>query len=316
MFDRMKSLNTDIDLRRSILKTLLYFDIFKHPLKAEEVFHYLDRNSIEVNDVQAELAKLCDDELVFRFDEFYTVQNNASLIHRRSLGNARAERSVSLALKRAQLIASFPFVRGVLASGSLSKGYMDEHSDLDFFIITAPNRLWIARMLLVLFKKIFLLNSHKLFCVNYFIDEEHLELEEQNIFSATELATIMPLINKELYLRLLRENNHWLTQFLPNYEARNTERVIRASNGILKRSLEKAMNILRPRVLEKICMSITMWHWRRRYWKTYSPEDFNLAFKSREYVSKNHPRNYQKKVMDLLASKLSALQVELERLEV
>jgi hypothetical protein len=219
-------------------------------------------------------------------------------------------------MEKAKFIASFPFVRGVLATGSLSKGYMDEESDLDFFVITSPRRLWITRTLLVLFKRIFLGNSHKFFCINYFIDEDHLEIEEKNIFSATELVTILPLVNKNLYIRLLSENDHWLTRFLPNYRVRNTALVHEVPRGLMKRSFERGINVFGGRILEKFCMWITMRRWRTRYWEAYSREDFNLAFKSREYVSKNHPKNYQKKVMDLLASKLSALQVELERLEV
>src|SRR5690606_3777846 len=103
-------------------------------------------------------------------------------------GNLMANKFSDIARKKAKLISQFPFVRGVMASGSLSKGYADEKSDIDFFIITIPNRLWIARTLLVLYKRIFLLNSHKFFCVNYFVDEKHLGIEEKNLFTATELA--------------------------------------------------------------------------------------------------------------------------------
>ncbi len=91
---------------------------------------------------------------------------------------------------------------------------MDERSDLDFFIITAPNRLWIARTLLVLYKRVFLANSHKHFCVNYFIDEKHLEIEEKNLFTATELATVIPLYGSKQYENLQGVNS-WLARILP-----------------------------------------------------------------------------------------------------
>ncbi len=134
-------------------------------------------------------------------------------------------RNICLSRKsRPKLISRFPFVRAVLASGSLSKGYMDEKSDIDFFIITAPHRLWIARTLLVLYKRLFLGGSHKHFCVNYFVDEDHLEIEEKNLFTATELATVLPLYGAEQYKSLIKTNG-WVRDFFPNYIARSTENV-------------------------------------------------------------------------------------------
>jgi hypothetical protein len=107
--------------------------------------------------------------------------------------------------------------------GLMAKGYMDEKSDLDFFVVTAPGRLWIARTILVMYKRLFLFNSHKYFCVNYFVDEVHLEIEEKNLFTSTELATVIPLSGATLYGNLMQANP-WLRLFFPNYEPgpRNT----------------------------------------------------------------------------------------------
>src|SRR4029453_8923510 len=97
------------------------------------------------------------------------------------------------------LIASFPYVRCVCISGSLSKKYFDDTTDIDFFVITKPGRLWVCRTFLILFKKLFLLNSKKYFCINYFIDSDNLEIPDQNIFTATELTTLIPMHDYELY---------------------------------------------------------------------------------------------------------------------
>ena len=85
----------------------------------------------------------------------------------------------------------FPFVRGVFLSGSISKGFMSESDDIDYFIITAPGRLWLTRTLLILFKKIFLFNSFRNFCLNYFIDSENLYIPEHNRYTATEIVFLI-----------------------------------------------------------------------------------------------------------------------------
>src|SRR6478736_6051578 len=237
----MKKPATYTPLSKSILRTLLYFDMFKYPLTAEEVFHHLQTNHVTTDDVREELKSMSQQSLIYSLNTFYSVQNNISLESRRKQGNLLAKKYLTIAEAKAKLIASFPFVRAVMASGSLSKEYMDEKSDLDFFIVTKPKRLWIARTLLVIYKRIFLSGSHKFFCVNYFVDEEHLEIEEKNLFTATELATLMPLYGKEHYSRLI-EANRWVKNFLPNFKPRCTEQIPTCEISSTKKFLESLLN--------------------------------------------------------------------------
>ena len=40
------------ELKKNITRTLLYYDIFSHPLKTDEIFSFLPRNSIAKQDVE------------------------------------------------------------------------------------------------------------------------------------------------------------------------------------------------------------------------------------------------------------------------
>jgi hypothetical protein len=289
-------------LDQSILRTLLYYDIFNYPLKASEVYRFLPTNSVKISDVEEALEKLSKKQLVFQFGNFFSIQNSEQNIVRRKKGNALAEQCNSIAARRAKLISSFPFVRAVFASGSFSKGYMDEKSDLDFFVITSPGRLWIARTLIVMFKRLFFFNSHKYFCCNYFIDTEHLEIEEKNLFTATELATMIPLYGSRLYLKMM-DANRWLANFFPNYESNAVDRLIQKEPAV-KIFFQ---NFLKWRIfdrMERYFMQTTISRWRRLYEKQYNTNDFNIAFKSNEFASKNHPNHYQKKILRCYDEKL------------
>jgi len=290
-------------LSESILKTLLYYDIFLYPLTSSEVFQYLPTNHVSEREVNERLHQLANQSIIYRLGHFFSVQNKAGLETRRSAGNQMASASMKLAARRANLIARFPFVRGVLISGSLAKGYMDENSDLDFFIITAPGRLWIARTLLVLYKRLFLFNSHKYFCVNYFIDSGHLEIEEKNLFTATEMATLIPMCNGELYVELLAQNG-WIKSFFPNYKGRSVEDLVPEEKSGVQRIGEYIINFLFANKLEKLFKSISMKRWLRHYGREYDREDFQVTFKTTDSVSKNHPHNYQRKVMEAYKQKL------------
>ena len=293
----------DIDLKIHVIRTLLYYDIFNYPLKSKEVFRFLGTNSITEADVSKTLNALASNAVLFRFDDFYSIQQRVANVQRRLKGNKEAEKYLEIAKQKAAVISRFPFVRGVLASGSLAKGYMDEKSDLDFFIITAPRRLWIARTLLVMYKRLFLFNSHKYFCVNYFVDEDHLEIEEKNLFTATELATVLPLYGAQHYVRFQKVNS-WVKGFFPNYIERSVREVPHSSVRGLKKFFEVTFNTLFADKIESYFRGLTLRRWKRLYEKEYPRADFEIAFKSKEYASKNHPQHFQRKVMEIYTSKV------------
>lgn len=290
-------------LSEQVLRTLSYFDIFNYPLRAGEVLRFLQYGTTPDKLTQC-LSALESRKQIFRFDDLYSLHAEEGDVIRRRRGNREAEKWRKVAEKKARFIARFPFVRAVMASGSLSKNYMDEKSDLDFFIVTETGRLWIARTLLVLYKRLFLLNSHKHFCVNYFIDTSHLDIEEKNLFTAVELATLIPLSNYPLYEALLR-SNRWVFDYFPNYKPRP-----RRSNGPVSSRLQAICEfLLRPFApwLDTFFMTVSGQRWKRLYGNDYSKEDFDVAFKTRRHVSKNHPHFYQKRVLDLYRKKLAEL---------
>lgn len=288
-----------------ILRTLLYYDIFDYPLKSEEIFRFLGIQSIHESILDSRLSRLTEQGIIFQFGTFYSLKNNEATIARRVKGNECAEKYLALARKKALLISKFPFVRGVLASGSLSKGYMDDTSDLDFFIVTAPKRLWIARTLLVMYKRLFLFNSHKYFCVNYFVDEDHLEIEEKNLFTATELATVIPLYGAAEFESLHRANA-WIRDFFPNHRRRSSSDVPVSTLTFGKRLMEKVLGSAAGDWLEKYFQRKTLSRWKQRYEKSYTASDFKVAFKSKTYAAKNHDKNFQRKIMDVYGDKLMA----------
>lgn len=290
-------------LEKSVIRALLYFDLFQYPITLDEVCRFMDAPVSTQLDVAIVLDDLEQKGLVHRYLHFYSLEKSRKLVARRMKGNRKAAEMTALAHRRGKLLGNFPFVRGVMASGSFSKGYMDENSDLDFFVITKTGRLWIARMLIVLFKRIVYRNSHKYFCCNYFIDEAHLTIEEKNLFTATELATLLPLYGARQY-ELLISQNGWISEFLPNFRSCTPSCVDSSREGILKKIVEK---ILRGRLadfVDSLCMKLTLRRWKRLYTRMFSSSDFDLAFKTRTYVSKNHPRHFQRNVLSRYEEKV------------
>lgn len=292
-----------IALQRSILRTLLYFDLFRYPLKPDEIFKFLGTNSIDLPALSDALNELVVHGYAFCHEGFYSLQPGRELVNRRHAGSANARRMSRLASRRGKFIGGFPFVRAVMASGSFSKGYMDADSDLDFFVVTAAGRLWIARMFIALYKRVFLRNSHKYFCCNYFIASDHLQIDEKNLFTATELATLVPLYGPS-YHKALVLANPWLREYFPNFVAPTAYDIPEMSTSWFKSLIETLLRGWLGDRLTRACQRLTRRRWKRLYSRHYPASDFEIAFKSTASVSKNHPNHFQRRVLDRYAEKL------------
>jgi predicted nucleotidyltransferase len=288
------------------LKPILYFSIFKYPLTKEEIFEFSDCASIF--ELEQELTVLLKKEIVFKIHDYYSITNNPELITRRTKGNTMAKEILPKAKKVAKFIGKFPYVESVSLSGALAKGYYDEDGDFDFFIITKPNRLWVARTLLIFYKKIFLLNSKKYFCVNYFITSSQLQIVEKNRFTASEIVTLIPVSGKDTFTAFLKENT-WVKTYLPNKKSINTSSIIEVNKNLGSKSMQLILNNNIGSSIYRLFQKITLKKWSAKF-GYLKKEEFDIAMKSTKDISKHHPQNFQKKVIDLLNEKYKKVKIK------
>jgi predicted nucleotidyltransferase len=287
------------------LKTILYFSIFRYPLKIEEIHSYT--NYSQLSETLEELQLLIDEKILIKVDDFYVYGTDLESVTKRIIGNYHAKKALVKAKQKAQFISKFPYVAAVAVSGSLSKGYYDNESDIDFFVITKHNKLWICRTLLMLYKKIFLLNSKKYFCINYFISSEQLEIEEKNRFTATELKTLIPLQGKEIFQQFYQRNN-WVFDYFSKFNA-SANQVPTIDKPAISKGIEFTLNNKFGDSMDYFFKFITLKTWKTKF-DYLTDEDFKIALKSKKNISKHHPSNFQKKVILALNSKLEEVQMK------
>lgn len=262
-----------------------------------------------MEEITRELNTLSSNNLVYCKEKFFQLKDDENYVLRRIKGNELAEKRLITARKVSSLISRFPFIRGILLSGSISKGFMEEDSDIDYFVITHPNRVWFSRLMLMLFKKLFLLNSKKIFCINYFVDTENLEIKEKNIFTATEIVTLLPTFGKDVSEEFFNRN-FWVKEFYPNFPRRETNAVIDRKNGIIKSLLEKVLGKKFGDKVDDFAMMVFDKFNRTKY-KNYDQDEFKIAFKSSKKESKHHPKFFQKKVLNEFEEKIKSLEERL-----
>lgn len=293
---------------RAVLYTLFYFEAFAYPLTAEEIFQYCCDEQLTQGDVLEKLQNLKAQGLVFQYDRYYQSVDDATWLPKRQENNRRADTFLPLARRMASFIGQFPFVRSVCVSGSLSKNSMRPDSDIDFFVITEPGRLWLARTLLVLFKKIFLFNSHKYFCVNYFIDTNHLEIAEKNLFTATETVTLLPMYGAAVFEKF-RQANGWAWAQFPHFPLRPTTGVPACKRSWLKKGLEVLFSGKPGDWLDEKSMRLTVGYWKRKF-SNLDHHTFQVALKSRRYVSKHHPLHFQQRVLERFEARVRSCEAD------
>lgn len=290
-------------VKQDILATLSYFDIFDYPLTQTEIAQFL-KTTCSSAEFTNDLHMLTIENWVYKFDEFYTLQNNYSLIQRRRKGNAKAKAMLKKAETIAAFLSAFPFVKGVAVSGSLSKNFADENSDIDFFIITEKNKLWLARTFMHCFKKIAMLQKKEdFYCMNYYIDEEMLRIKEKNIYTATEIATLLPLRGMQVFKDFFAENS-WSKNFLPNHSLRISY-LEETKNPFFKKTIELIFRNPVGNLLNSLLMKLSIYQWNKKTKAgKLNKRGIIMSIDASRHHAKPNPLLFQKKFMDLYEKKI------------
>lgn len=281
------------ELGVEIIRSLAYFHVFSYPLNGVEIGYCVPGGFN--NQLELELKRLVKAKVLFEKKGLFLLEKCEEWVDKRIRGNKLAAKKMKSAGKISRFIAWFPFVRGVMISGTLSKGVMTPDADIDFFIITAPGRLWVARTSLVFFKKLFLLNSHKFFCVNYFVDTDSLEIEDKNLFTASEVAFLLPMVNREVYQKFT-EVNQWAKIDYPGFPFREAAMIQPFRRSWVAIVMEWFLAGKLGEKLDDKLLKLTFNRWKKKF-SNLQDDTFEVAMRSLKHVSKHHPGAYQQVVL-------------------
>ncbi|MEK7565854.1 MAG: nucleotidyltransferase domain-containing protein [Patescibacteria group bacterium] len=142
-----------------------------------------------------------------------------------------AQIKTTIAQKIIKNFISLPFVEAIFLTGDIATGICTKDSDIDLMIVTKPHTLWLTRLLLVWYlknKKIY----KNLICPNIFLDAEHLQIKEHNLYTAHEVLQARCLFDRNNIESKWLKLNSWTKNYLPNAYG------FKISNLKIKNSLE------------------------------------------------------------------------------
>ncbi len=285
------------DVMQGMMSAIHYFDIFSHPLTKDELQKLMHHVQASASEFESAMYYLLQNHFLYEHEGYLLPHTRFENVERRMKGEQLAIQLWPEAVKKSRLIGTFPFVEAVFVSGSMSKGFMDEDSDIDFLIITHPGRLWVARTLLTVYKKIFLLNSHRFFCVNYFLDTNNLLLRDRNLFVATELLFCKPVVNQPKFLEFLQMNK-WAVEYYPSLP--DTALLTQPELSPVKKNrqlTEKLLSGWAGHILDKWCMYATKKFWDVKF-RHMNRAQYARDMKNTPGVSKHHPNGFRDRILN------------------
>lgn len=216
-------------LEKAILRTLAYADIFDYPLTAEEIYRFLigqEKERKTQDEIKTQLVK--NSYLLSRIsyhNGFYCLKERKQVVAIRKKRERWSQKKLRIARRVASWLRLISWIKMVAVTGALAMKNSAEDDDVDLFLVTAENRLWLSRGIVATFLRFLGLyrrpdKVENMICPNMLLDEEHLMVpkKEQDLFSAHEVCQLKAIWDRNgTYQRFIKENQ-WVKQFLPNWK--------------------------------------------------------------------------------------------------
>ncbi|MDO8573613.1 MAG: hypothetical protein Q7R77_02585 [Candidatus Daviesbacteria bacterium] len=204
-------------MEKAILKTLIYADIFDYPLKINEIHKWLIAKKATLRQIEKVLKG---------YKKYYFLPKRGNLV----LQRLRKEKQSVVYFRKAKILSQIlkliPWIKLVGISGGLAINNAGKSDDIDLFIITRKDRLWLCRLLclgllsLTGQRRKVTDTGRKIagkLCLNILLEEDKLEQKYKDIFVAHEVLQMKVLWQRNgIYSKYLADNN-WAFKFLPNW---------------------------------------------------------------------------------------------------
>lgn len=216
------------NLKKSILQTLAYFDIFDHPLTKEELFRYLYKSNLDLKIDYVDFIEQLKNNLQGMVEEkygFYFLSGRVEIVNVRQSKVKLIEEKMKIAVQGIKKIARVPFVKAVFVCNTLGYGVVDEDSDIDVFIIVRQGRLFIARALVTMYLGLTRIRRTKKkiknkICLSFYTADNNLDLEnisvENDIYLVYWLGVLIPVYDSNNLHQKIIQSNSWVNKYLVN----------------------------------------------------------------------------------------------------
>ena len=278
----------------AIARSVLYAALFDYPLTLAQLRQTLIESVQTPSQILTNYDRCQALQTVIDYrDGFFFPRGRYDLVGERRRREARSRAFLRRHRALLALVCALPYVRMVALSGSIAHLNLEGNGDLDLFIVTRGRRVWSTTVLTVILAK--LLRRRRSVCANFVVADSKLELQQDDLFTASQIVHLKPLIGREVFLRFVAANP-FVRSFYPNFHptaSRHFSFEPRWGLGALKSAAEWVLTF--PSLAAEICCRHAYRAYLGRQSSTWrSPEQVQLE----DDCLKLHTRSHRWSVME------------------
>lgn len=257
--------------RAAILNVVAFFDIFNYPMTAFEIWFYLG-----IKCSYADVLEWLKHIKLSKKNGFYYLPNRESAIEARQDKYNYTDKKFKKAKLLCRIFKFIPWIKMIAIANIIGANNLREGSDIDLFIITKKNRIWISRFFCVSLTKLLNLRpkpgqEKDTICLSFYKSEEDLNIsnlmiDNLDIYFIYWLAGLQPIYDIDNSYENFISANSWIFNCLPNWQSAHiTKRrivkpmvgntysdIVDLLIGGLEKELKKFQLKILPRKMQKI----------------------------------------------------------------
>ena len=196
--------------------SILYHNLFDYPLNLADLIRWTSGKQTLPNSSSVSILNKRG---------YYFMEGREGLIYKRILRKRISAKKMKMARKISKILSFVPGIKMIGITGSLAMENSAEEGDIDLMMVARRGNLWTTRLTVYLL--INLLGIQKRSpkdktqkdkaCLNMWFDESDLVWSEKNrnMYTAHEIAQIIPLVNKDKTYEKFLFENRWILSFWP-----------------------------------------------------------------------------------------------------
>ena len=211
------------DLQKSILSTIIYYDVLDMAPTSHEVWSNLldwKGQTPYLGEVLQALADLKQQGLIGQKWGFNSLTGKEHLAVERLDKLNFVDEKWKKAQRGFWLLAAVPYVRILFASGSFALGNTDQDSDIDILVVLRGGRIWTGRFFVTVLIHFLSLRRHgkkiaDRICLNHFITDMSLKIPFESLYNAHVYANLVPIMTvRGAKAEDFFKANEWINNFV------------------------------------------------------------------------------------------------------
>jgi hypothetical protein len=275
----------------AIARSVLYASLFEYPLTLAQLRQTLIESTQTPSEILGRYSSSGPLQAVIDFrDGYFFPRGRGEFIQERHRRETRSRAFLARHRLLLRCVCALPYVKMVALSGSIAHSNLQGGGDLDLFIVTRGRRVWSVTVSIVLLAK--LMRRRRTVCANFVVADTRLALDQQDLFVASQIIHLKPLVGRPVYREFLAANP-FVGLFYPNfYEADTVVPLIRRRVLLApaRRLLEVVLTPV-AEILERLCRVAYRTYLMRRAASWDSREQVRLEPDCLKLHTKSHRRS-------------------------